>query len=84
MSTGAAAELSEFSRFIAEQLRRDADCSLEQAVQQFRGYQGQLAALKAKLAAAEDSAARGRVAPFDADELIAELDRELSAEGVPH
>ena len=37
MSTGAA-ELSEFSRFIAEQLRPDADCSLEQAVQQFRGY----------------------------------------------
>jgi hypothetical protein len=43
-----------------------------------------LAALKAQLAAAEDSAARGRVAPFDADELIAELDQELSAEGVPH
>jgi hypothetical protein len=43
MSTGAAAELLEFSRFIAEQLRRDADCSLEQAVQQLRGYQGQLA-----------------------------------------
>ena len=84
MPIGAVAELPEFSRFIAEQLDRDANCSLEQAVQQFRGYQGQLAALKAKLAAAEDSVALARVEPFDANDLIAELDQELRAEGVPH
>lgn len=84
MSTGAVAELPDFSRFIAEQLIRDPDCSLEQAVQQFRGYQRQLAALKGQLAAAEDSAALGRVASLDADSLMAELDQELSAEGIPH
>lgn len=83
MPIGAATELPEFSRFVAEQLDRDANCTLEQAVQQFRGYQSQLAALKAKLVAAEDSVARARVAPFDANDLIAELDQELRAEGVP-
>jgi len=83
MSTGAIAELPEFSRFIVEKLDCGAQCSLEQAVQQFRGYQRQLAALKAKLAEAEQSASLGRVTPFDAEGLSAELDRELSAAGVP-
>lgn len=84
MSIGAVTELPEFSRFIVEQLNGDAGCTLEQAVQQFRGYQRQLATLKTKLAAAEESVALGRVAPLDANDLIAELDQELSAEGVPY
>ncbi len=84
MSIGAVTELPDFSRFIVQQLNGDAGCTLEQAVQQFRDYQRQLAALKAKLAVAEKSAALGRVAPLDANDLIAELEQELSSEGVPY
>ena len=84
MSIGAVTEFLEFSRFVVERLNGDANCSLEQAVQQFRGYQRQLATLKAKVAAAEKSVALGRVAPLNPNDLIAELDQELSAEGIPY
>lgn len=55
-----------------------------QAVQQFRNYQQQLTELRAKLAAAAESVAAGRVEPLDTDRLLEQLDDELTCAGIPY
>jgi hypothetical protein len=84
MFNGAIAELPAFSRFVSEQLEPDSRCSLEQAVQRFRDYQQQLTELRAKLAAAAESVAAGRVEPLDTDRLLEQLDDELTCAGIPY
>jgi hypothetical protein len=79
MTTETTAELDQFRDFLNK--RQDGGASfnsLDEAVDDFRRYQRELAALKCKLQSAEEQADQGQVGPFDAQTTMRHVQEKLA------
>jgi hypothetical protein len=83
MSTDFRAECDAFNAFVDHRFGRAADAaSLEDALAEFRAYQRELTAARAKVQEAKDSSRRGESTELDIEQLIQEVTDDLAAEGI--
>ena len=82
MATMLPADYGLFTEFMEHRFRNGSEPTIEEGVQAFREYQRQLADLRAKVREAQEQVARGEYGPFDEEEIIAEVRRELAEEGI--
>ena len=83
MASELPSEVGQFQQFLSNRSEAESPlASLDQAVQEFREYQQQLADLKEKLRLAEEQSDRGEVDSFDAEELKSWLRDEVAREGI--
>ncbi len=80
LNTNLDTELDEFQEFLGRNGQRYG--SLEEALQQFRGYQRELADLREKLRVSEAQSARGESRLFDADETKRSVRERLAEHGI--
>ena len=83
MSTDLCIERDAFNAFLDGRLAQaQAPGSLEDALREFRAYQGELAAARQKVQEARAARDRGETGELDIDELIQQVTEELAAEGI--
>ena len=83
MSSDLATERDAFNAFIDGRLGQDRGVlNLEDALNEFRAYQRELADARAKVKEAKASSSRGESAELDIDQLVQEVTDELAAEGI--
>jgi len=83
MSTDFSSEVGLFQEFLVSRSEGGSPpSSLDEAVNEFREYQRQLADLKEKIRAGLDQCERGEVGPFVADETMRRVRERLAKEGI--
>lgn len=84
MSTDLSSDWTAFNQFVSERLSGNLNgMTLEESLAEFRAYQEDLMAIRAKLKISEEQSARGESSELDMDEFFQELDAELDKRGIP-
>ena len=79
MATDVSAELDQFRDFLDKRQEGQASfSSLDEAVDEFRRHQRELASLKAKLQVAEEQLAQRQVGPFDVQATMRRVNERLT------